>query len=81
MGHDFSVAKCCFPKNTELLRLRPFSTRNDPQKILRILRGNIDFSKKVVLFGDFLCTGYDFSVATCFFSEKHGIAPFSSVQY
>ena len=48
VGPRFSVAKCCFPKNTELLRLRPFSTRNDPWKILRFLSGHIDFSKKNV---------------------------------
>ena len=35
-----------FPKNTESLQSWSFSNRNDRKKILRILRGDIDFSKK-----------------------------------
>ena len=36
-----------FYRNTEALRFRSFSTRNDPQKILRLLRGNINFSQNM----------------------------------
>ena len=35
-----------FPKNTESLQSWSFSNRNDRKTILRILRGDIDFSKK-----------------------------------
>ena len=41
-------------KNTESLRFWSFSTRNDPQNMVRLLRGNIDVSKKHVLLGDFV---------------------------
>ena len=42
-----------FPKNTESLQSWSFSNRNDRKKILRILRGDIDFSGKK---NDFLDT-------------------------
>ena len=51
-------------KNTESFRVWSFRTRNDRKKILRILRGDIDFSKKNVDFLDLgifaLTTSHDF---------------------
>ena len=49
-----------FPKNTESFRFWSFSTINDRKTILRILRGDIDFSgggKRLFGFGDFWTYG------------------------
>ena len=74
LGSNISaVVQRLFPKNTESLCFRSFSNRNDRKTILRLLRGNIDFSKSGVT-RTFLRLGHDVFVAPHVFFEKNRIA-------
>ena len=75
--HLFSWVACrtsefrnwAFSEKVEILRFGPFHYQNDRQKILRLLRGDIDFSK-TILIHDICFLGPIQKIPNLTFSEK-----------